>query len=117
MMPHPIRLRHPWDEIPAATSGKISYRRRFNRPTGLGAHEVVMLEIDLSASDRHARVPIRIVQIDRAARVVRVDSADVTPMEGAVDEKRSDRTYADTGRVRYPSAAGDVVVDSRPEGA
>ena len=46
MMPHPIRLRHPWDELPAAAPGKVAYRRRFNRPTGLGAHEIVALEVD-----------------------------------------------------------------------
>ena len=46
MMPHPIRLRHPWDELPAVAPGKVAYRRRFNRPTGLGAHEIVTLEVD-----------------------------------------------------------------------
>ena len=46
MMPHPIRLRHPWDEVPAAAPGKIAYRRRFNRPTGLEADEIVTAEVD-----------------------------------------------------------------------
>ena len=78
--------------------------------------EVVMLEIDLSASDRHARVPIRIVQIDRAARVVRVDSADVSPLEQSADAtpKVRDRHWADSGRVRYPEAEGERVVERRP---
>lgn len=45
MIPHPIRLRHPWDSEPQA-DGRIVYRRRFNRPTGLDAGEHVSLEID-----------------------------------------------------------------------
>jgi sporulation protein YlmC with PRC-barrel domain len=77
--------------------------------------EVVMLEIDLSASDRHARVPIRIVQIDRAARIVRVDSADVTPMELEETKPRErDRKWADSGRVRYPDAGNEMIVERRP---
>ena len=46
MMPHPSALETPWDEMPATASGKMAFRRRFNRPTGLGAHEIVVLEVD-----------------------------------------------------------------------
>ena len=42
-----------------------------------GAHEVVMLDVDLPGTDRHALVPVRLVEIDRERRVVRMDSADV----------------------------------------
>lgn len=42
-----------------------------------GAGEVVLLDIDLAGGDRRARAPIRAVQIDRSARVVRMDSADI----------------------------------------
>jgi hypothetical protein len=45
MIPHSIRLRQPWEELPAE-SGRMLYRRRFNRPTGLDAWERVALEID-----------------------------------------------------------------------
>src|SRR4051812_11659379 len=45
------------------------------------AGEVVMLDVDLTGSDRHAQVPLRIVEIDRARRLVRMDSADLTPAE------------------------------------
>lgn len=45
MIPHPIRLRHPWDSEPQP-DGRILYRRQFNRPTGLDAWEQVSLEID-----------------------------------------------------------------------
>ena len=46
MIPHPIRLRHPWDELPGSEAGKIAYRRKFQRPTNLDAWERVTLEID-----------------------------------------------------------------------
>ncbi|MBA3890297.1 MAG: PRC-barrel domain-containing protein [Gemmatimonadaceae bacterium] len=43
--------------------------------------EVVLLDLDLVGGDRRARAPIRAVQIDRTARIVRMDSAEV--IEGA----------------------------------
>ncbi|MCC7083860.1 MAG: hypothetical protein IT427_02505 [Pirellulales bacterium] len=49
MIPHTIRLRHPWDPSPAA-DGRIAYLRRFNRPTNLDAWERVSLEIDRAMS-------------------------------------------------------------------
>jgi hypothetical protein len=86
------------------------------------AGEVVMLDVDLAGSDRHAMVPLRIVEIDRARRVVRMDSADLTPEErAAVAEAKGDgtvaseRTWADRGRVKYASHADEeVVVERRP---
>jgi hypothetical protein len=41
------------------------------------AREVVMLEVDLDGTDRHALAPIRAADIDRELRVVRIDSSDV----------------------------------------
>lgn len=41
------------------------------------AGEVVLLDIDLVGGDRRARAPIRAVQIDRSARIIRMDSADI----------------------------------------
>jgi hypothetical protein len=86
------------------------------------AGEVVMLDLDLSGSDRHALVPLRIVEIDRPRRIVRMDSSDLTPQEQeAVAEAKGDadvtrdRKWADTGRVKYPSQGNDeVVVERRP---
>jgi hypothetical protein len=46
MIPHSIRLRHPWDELPGSEAGKFAYRRKFQRPTNLDAWERVTLEID-----------------------------------------------------------------------
>jgi sporulation protein YlmC with PRC-barrel domain len=89
------------------------------------AGEVVMLDVDLTGSDQHSLVPLRIVEIDRARRVVRMDSADLTPAERAAaetsgehdhpDERERERRWADTGRVRYPARGEDeVVVERRP---
>lgn len=95
------------------------------------AGEVVMLDVDLTGSDRHAEVPLRIVEIDRARRLVRMDSADLTPAEREAVEASDDqqvaregaprerapreRTWADTGRVKY-ALSGDEerVVERRP---
>src|SRR5437870_12483069 len=52
------------------------------------AGEVVMLDVDLTGSDRHAYVPIRVVEIDRAKRVVRADSGDLEEHELAADKTR-----------------------------
>ena len=49
------------------------------------AGEVVMIDVDLAGSDRHAYVPLRVVEVDRTQRVVRADSADL-------QEDVSDRT-------------------------
>jgi hypothetical protein len=46
MIPHSIRLRHPWDELPGGSPETIVYRRRFQRPTNLDVWESVTLEID-----------------------------------------------------------------------
>lgn len=67
------------------------------------AGEVVFLDIDLSASDRRTFVPVRVVFIDRARRLVLMDSADLPD----ADSPRSDRSTspgrraADAGTVRY----------------
>ena len=46
MIPHPIRLRHPWDELPGDIPGSVIYRRVFNQPSGLDTWERVSLEVD-----------------------------------------------------------------------
>jgi hypothetical protein len=86
------------------------------------AGEVVMIDVDLSGTDRHALVPLRIVEIDRPRRVVRMDSADLTPAEQeAASESQEtrtegrERTWSDSGRVRYASRGDDEkVVERRP---
>jgi len=86
------------------------------------AGEVVMIDVDLSGTDRHALVPLRIVEIDRPRRVVRMDSADLTPAEQeAASESQEtrtegrERTWSDSGRVRYAARGDDEkVVERRP---
>jgi hypothetical protein len=91
------------------------------------AGEVVMLDVDLSGSHQHALVPLRIVEIDRSRRVVRMDSSDLTPEEreavaaaegsSAVSNEQParERKWADAGRVKYPSHGDEeVIVDRRP---
>jgi hypothetical protein len=87
------------------------------------AGEVVMLDVDLTGSHQHALVPLRIVEIDRARRVLRMDSSDLTPVEReavaeSVDTDRKaerERTWSSSGKVRYPSSGNDeVVVERRP---
>jgi sporulation protein YlmC with PRC-barrel domain len=90
------------------------------------AGEVVMADVVLTGSDRHALVPLRSVEIDRGRRLVRMDSSDLTPeeqeavAEASGDEstgERSllDRKWSDTGRVKYASRADDEkVVERRP---
>lgn len=79
------------------------------------AGEVVLLDVDIPASDRHTFVPIRLVQIDRARRLVLMDSADLPADTTArnVVEPVADRPLADTDvrTVRYPRSEREVAVD------
>jgi len=84
------------------------------------AGEAVLLDVDLPGSDRHTFVPIRVVQIDRARRVILMDSADLpttdvargTPGTGVPGRRASD---VGTGRtVRYPRADREIVVERPP---
>lgn len=72
--------------------------------------EVVLLDIDLDGTDRHTLAPIRAAQIDRANKVVRIDSGDVPyaaipslARTGSTDTDRRtfgdeySRTYGDRG--------------------
>jgi len=80
------------------------------------AHEVVLLDVDLPGTDRHTFVPIRVVQIDRARRLVLMDSADVPESDLARTEVAAtvrDPT-ADAGTVRY-SRADREIVPERPQ--
>lgn len=54
------------------------------------AGEVVLLDLDLVGGDRRARAPIRAVQIDRKARIVRMDSSDIIDGAAALAVADSD---------------------------
>ena len=80
------------------------------------AGEVVLIDVDLPGSDRHTFVPIRVVQIDRARRVVLMDSADLpaAAIERGGPELPGGRRVTDArnaGTVRYPRADREVVVE------
>ena len=51
------------------------------------AGEVVMLDVDLPGTDRHTFVPIRVVQIDRAKRVILMDSADLPDPDAQISDR------------------------------
>ena len=77
------------------------------------AGEVVLLDVDLPGTDRHACVPIRVVHIDRAKRVILMDSADL-PDGGVARGVPAPRTGGGGARtVRYPHSDGDIEV-ARP---
>ncbi|HXT14071.1 MAG TPA: PRC-barrel domain-containing protein [Gemmatimonadaceae bacterium] len=76
------------------------------------AGEVVMIDVDLPGTDRHTFVPLRVVHLDRATRVVLMDSADLPDSDLA----RSDRAIGSgspdsTGTVGYRRADREVVAD------
>src|SRR3954462_2291645 len=76
------------------------------------AGEVVMIDVDLPGTDRHTFVPIRVVQVDRARRVILMDSADMP--EGNLSRAESSsgrRTPATVGTVRYPAGDREIVSD------
>ena len=75
------------------------------------AGEVVLLDVDLPASDGHTFVPIRVVQIDRAKRLILMDSADLPDTEATRSASEVvDRRTADAGVVRYPRTDREVVL-------
>lgn len=77
------------------------------------AGEVVMIDVDLPGTDRHTFVPIRVVQIDRARRLVLMDSADLPDSDLARGERGASpvRRGPDSGTVRYPRADREIIPD------
>jgi hypothetical protein len=76
------------------------------------AREVVMLDIDLTGTDRHAFVPLRVVEIDRDRRVVRADSGDLE--EHVRSEERADAAEVAREREAVSDGAAERIVDRRP---
>jgi hypothetical protein len=76
------------------------------------AGEVVLLDVDLPATDRHTFVPIRVVQIDRVKRLVLMDSADL-PESGLTRGATAgtpDRHGGSGGTVHYPLSDREIEV-------
>lgn len=81
------------------------------------AGEVVLLDVDLPATDRHTFVPIRVVQIDRAKRLVLMDSADLPESgltRGTTAGTPDRRGGGSGGTVHYPRSDREVEVSRSP---
>ena len=80
------------------------------------AGEVVLLDVDLPATDRHTFVPIRVVQIDRAKRVVLMDSADIPESDLVRGSGNTvvERQVSNAGVVHYPAADREILADRAP---
>lgn len=80
--------------------------------------EVVMIDVDLAGSDRHAYVPLRLVEIDRTKRVVRADSGDLEEHEETVGTRLSPEELSRVRQdVRYARGKGESkerVIERRP---
>lgn len=96
------------------------------------SREVVLLDLDLTGGERRARAPLRAVQIDREARVIRMDSADilggavVSEVDVVVGERVVNRTVAtdadmargdtsETGRARTIATPDDIALGDTSE--
>lgn len=77
------------------------------------AGEVVMIDVDVTGTDRHALVPLRVVEIDRGRRVVRADSADLEESD-LVDEDDARPADFPAQDVRYGASTTERVVERRP---
>lgn len=77
--------------------------------------EVVMIEVDLKGTGRHAEVPLRAVQLDRSRKVVVVDTGDVSGY--TTDGIRGRLTDDDRDRLNqaYGSADHDLRYDLRDD--
>ncbi|NUO95335.1 MAG: PRC-barrel domain-containing protein [Gemmatimonadaceae bacterium] len=87
--------------------------------------EVVMLDVGLVGSSRHTLAPIRSAQIDRARRIVLIDSADLNgPADVASLSRPAEPTAAMDGlraadlapppEVRTAEGAEETVIERRP---
>lgn len=83
------------------------------------AGEVVMIDVDLAGTDRHACIPLRVVELDRARRVVRADSSDLQDSDvhdgdDHEQERDVDTAQLDARDVRYADSTSERVVERRP---
>ena len=76
------------------------------------AGEVVMIDVDLAGSDRHAYVPLRVVEVDRTQRVVRADSADLQEDD---DSDRTRLSSEELATVRPDARLADRAADVQAE--
>jgi hypothetical protein len=113
MIPHAIRLRHPWDQSPAA-NGRVAYLRRFNRPTNLDAWETVTLEIDRAMF--RGEVTLNGSPLGQLA-VGEFFSADVTSLLEATNDLRAEIDPATAALAPPPTSTIYVVETEEPPGS
>jgi hypothetical protein len=78
------------------------------------AGEVVMIDVDLAGTDRHASVPLRVVELDRGRRVVRADSADLREDSDVAEDRDENDSRLAARDVRYADSSTERVVERRP---
>lgn len=83
------------------------------------AGEVVMIDVDMSGTDRHACIPLRVVELDRARRVVRADSSDLQEGDILDSDRPARDSDEETARlnardVRYADSSSERIVERRP---
>ena len=78
------------------------------------AGEVVMIDVDLAGTDRHASVPLRVVELDRGRRVVRADSADLREDSSVEVDRDAEPSPLPAREVRYADGSAERVVERRP---
>ena len=77
----------------------------------VGSSEVVLIDVDLHGSDRHAFVPMRVVRIDGARGVVLMDSADLPSANAARTRRDAGRRALDVGTVRYARTDREILAE------
>jgi hypothetical protein len=113
MIPHAIRLRHPWDQSPAM-EGRVVYLRRFNKPTNLDAWETVTLEIDRAMF--RGQIMLNGLPLG-PLEVGELFSADVTSQLQGVNELRVEVDPATAADAPPPTSTIYVVEASEPPGS
>lgn len=81
------------------------------------AGEAVMIDVDLAGTDRHAYVPLRVVELDRVRRHIRADSGDLEIVDAGSEERAARYTEEELSArrdIRYADASGERVVERRP---
>jgi hypothetical protein len=76
-----------------------------------------MLDVDMAGTNRHALLPIRLAEIDRARRIVRADSGDLEEQSATTLPGHASVSTEDPARhrtVRYADAGSERVVERRP---
>jgi hypothetical protein len=114
MIPHPIRLRHPWDELPGTVPGRVLYRRRFKCPSGLDSWERVALEIDRTIFSGEITLNGQTIGRLESGQFF---SADITQFLQPANELRAEVDPQTASPKPTPSASVYIVDPNEPPGS